>query len=230
MRRSPSAKALVARKHLRRLHLRPGRGLGGQGGAVVGKPDQPCALVEPHAERERGTLQAPGQQRRMHGAADVLRPDAAEIARRGDLGAHAFAVEQGGIVAVLQVQPVLGRQCRHMGGIDRHGQLPAPFGVAVDAVAGDGVEEAAHVVVAEPFQLANVPGEDARGVRQAVHDRGGDDAAGAAGGAVRDLVRLDQHHVEARVLLLGLDAGPQAGEAAADDQQVAARRRFQRRP
>ena len=50
-----------------------------------------------------------------------------------------------------------------------------------------------------------------------------DKAAVAPGGTNGDLAGLDQEDVLARVALLGLDCGPQAGEPAPDDEEVAGR-------
>jgi hypothetical protein len=142
------------------------------------------------------------------------------VERRGDLGLGFVPVQIDHVVAVPPMQLELLLESGQVSGIDGHREFPAPFDLGIDIVALQRVGEALGVVVAEAFERLEIVREDALGVGEAVHDRGGDDAAGAAGGAMCHLRRFDQNDVAARVGLLGLDRRPEPREAAADDDQV----------
>ena len=70
------------------------------------------------------------------------------------------------------------------------------------------------------MQRAYLRTEVAHPVMQPVGERCVDETAVAAGRTEPDRPGLEQHDVTPRILFLGLDRGPQAGEAAADDDQA----------
>ena len=59
-------------------------------------------------------------------------------------------------------------------------------------------------------------------LREAVGQRRRDEPAVAPGGRHPEAAALEHHDVARRVVLLGLDRGPQPGEATTDDDQVGA--------
>ncbi|MCY1236051.1 hypothetical protein D9M72_486870 [compost metagenome] len=95
-----------------------------------------------------------------------------------------------------------------MGIVDGYRQLAAPFGVTVDGVFLEGLQEAVHVFLAKPLERGDVLGEDAHGIRKSVHDRSRDDAARPARGAVGDRTLFDQHDVDFGLALFRLDGTP----------------------
>ena len=204
----------------RRLHL--------QLGAAVAQSCERRHLVQAHAQLQGHAPQAPGQLGRVHGAAALARPHRPGEQRRADLLGQLSAVQPLDLMAVAAMQFVVVTQRGEVFLVDRHGHLAVPLDVGIDAVARQRGLEAIEVVAAEGFELLDVLGKHAHRIGQAMHDGRGNDAAGTARGAVRDPPGLDQQHVQIRVLLLGLDSRPQAGEAAADNQQIGARVLLQR--
>ena len=81
-------------------------------------------------------------------------------------------------------------------------------------------DQALEVLAPEPLEHVHLVGEPGQPVGQPVRQRMGYEAAVAAAAAEADGLALEQHDVAAGIVGLGVQRGPQAGEAAADDAQV----------
>ena len=165
----------------------------------------------------------------MHGAAAFPGPDSGVENRRPDLGLHLLLVELYRVVIVLPVKLVILFDRIQTLVADRHLHFPAPLDIAIDVVTLDRGAESIHVFTTQAFQFGYLVRKHALRVIDTVHDGCGHDGCGTPAGPVGDGTRLDQHHVTLRLLLLGLDRGPQSAKPAAHDQQVALDIQFQRR-
>jgi len=82
------------------------------------------------------------------------------------------------------------------------------------------VGDVAEVLQAQLMQRADLRTEVAHPVVQPVGERRVDETAVPPGRTEPDRPGLEQHDVTPRILFLGLDRRPQAGEPAADDDQA----------
>jgi hypothetical protein len=104
--------------------------------------------------------------------------------------------------------------------LERDAQLAGLLEVAVDRVVLEVGLEAVVVLVAEALQGVELVREARGAVGDAVRDRGDREAAVTAARAEARGLGLEQDDVARRVLALGVQRRPQAGEAAADDAQL----------
>ncbi len=204
-----------------RAHAPAGR-LHAHAGAVAPHTGDRRLLVKPHAELERHAAQPPRQPRRVDDRLVVAVPGAGEVGRRVELGAHRVAVEQVGRLAVAAQRLGVLAQVLDLVGLGGDGQRARRLPVGVDRVALERPLERHEVRPAERLELRHLAREVRDAVVEPVRERCVEEAAVAPGGAEGHGLRLEQRHVAARVLLLGLDRGPQAREAAADDHEVGA--------
>ena len=173
---------------------RPPRARGRPIGCV--EEDDPRALVDANAARQRDALEAADELARVDDRVVARRsPQSADDDRRVDLRARLGRGEDLGRLAVIGrdggplVEPV------GLPGRGREGQAAGLLEVAVDALAADEGDQL--VVVARALRLEDVDlvGEVAQAVGQAVGQAGLDDAAVSPARAVADDRLLEQHDV-----------------------------------
>jgi hypothetical protein len=104
--------------------------------------------------------------------------------------------------------------------LERHDELAGELEVAVDAVPIEVGAEALEVLVPEPLEGGQLVREAREAVLEPVRQRADDEAAGAAARAEADRVSLEDDDVRGRIVGLGVERGPEAGEAAADDAEI----------
>lgn len=197
--------------------------------AVILHRDRRRPLVHPHAEPHRRLQQPDDELGRVDQPAGVLQPHAAPVDRRGDLRLHRRRVgEDLHVVAEPLVQRALLLEPRVLVRRDRRHQLAGELEVAVDPVATHVLHVAGEVLARQPLQQRHLVGEAGQPVLQPVGQRPDAEAAVAAAGPEAHRAALEQDDVARRVVGLGVQRRPQAGEAAADDAQVGVDHALQR--
>jgi len=105
-------------------------------------------------------------------------------------------------------------------GGERQGQLAGSVEVCVDPVSREAGFQPGDVVGAEPLEGGQFVGPEGDALGQAVRERRGDEAAVATGRPCPQATSFQNDDGGAGVVLQGLQGGPEAGEATADDDQV----------
>ena len=149
--------------------------------------------------------------------------DAGVVGRRGDLALHRVAFEPLRLVAELARGFRILAQVGDLVGRRRDAEsTPVCSRCRVDSVPLERREVA--VVVLEPQLLdgADLVGKVMQPVVEAVRERGIGEAAVSSRRALGHGIGLEEHDVAVRIRFLGVDRGPEPGEAAAHDQQVGA--------
>ena len=177
-------------------------------------------VVEAHPERGGRRPQPPHQPGGVDEGDPVPGPQAAVVGGRVHLGAGLVGVEQLGPLTEPLQQLRLLAQLVELPRRGSEGDLAVALHPGVDAVAVEAGEQRLEVLVAEAVELVDLGREVARPVGQTVGQRFRHEAAVAGRGPDARLTRLEHHDVAARVVLLGLDGGPEPGEPGPDDGQV----------
>ena len=115
-------------------------------------------------------------------------------------------------------------------GLDGGRELAGALELEVHAVACLGGLDRVEVLAPEPVEDRHLVGPPGHAVLVAVREARLAEAAVAARRRPADALRLDDHDLRRGVALGGEQRGPQAGVAAADDDEVGAMRADQRRP
>ena len=187
------------------------------------------ALVDAHAPLLAGARQPPRQARGVEDGRVVV-PEAGEIRGRVDLGAQLLAVQPGTRDARAFV--LLARLAQALdlprGAGDLH--LPRPLPAAVDGQVADGRLDGREVLVTELDEPRVLRGEELLPLADPVRERRHADAAVAAARLPAGGAGLEHDDVGRRVLLLGEERRPEAGEAGADHGEVAGLGAGERRP
>jgi hypothetical protein len=113
--------------------------------------------------------------------------------------------------------------------LERDLDRPARLEPALDPVALDVGPHPGVVLLPEALERLHLLGETGEAVGDAMGEGGVDEAAVATARGAADLLRLEQDDVAPGVVGLGVQGGPEAGEAAADDAEVGLGRPGQRR-
>ena len=199
---------------------RPAPGTQQDGGSVAVQRLDRGVFVDADAQPQAGRAQPPGEPGRIDERGVAAVPHTGEVGRRVDLGAQLVAIEVHHVVAEALGLLGLLAQPLDLVGLDRHRQLAGSLEAAVDAVAGHRRLDRVEVLPAQPVECRHLVGEAREPVGRPVGERGDAEPAVASGRRPPGVPRLEQHDVARRVGLLGLQRGPQPGEAAADDREV----------
>ena len=198
-------------------------------GAVVLDRRRRGVLVDADAGREGRLPEARGELARVDERRVGPVPDAAEVGRRGDLGADRGLVEDLVLVAMAGEQ--LGRLLDplELVRLERDAEIAGQLEVAVDAEAADVRDEAVEVLVAQPLELRQLVGEAGEAVLEPVRERADREATVPPARAEPDCLGLEEDDVARGVVAFGVQRRPEPGEAAADDAEIGLGVAFERR-
>jgi hypothetical protein len=139
-----------------------------------------------------------------------------------DLGPDALSVEPLGVVTEAAQLPCVllevGDLVRARGHVENADGLVA----RVDPEALDRLDDPSEVLAPELLEAGHLLAEALEAVGETVRQRGVAEASVTAARSERDPLALEDDDRGVRIGLPGLDRGPEAGETAADDREVAA--------
>ena len=151
----------------------------------------------------------------------ALLPDAREVRRRGDHGLHLLLVEEhDAVVAVRDGVGVPLAEPLDLVLLDRGRELARALELEVHSVLRLGGLDRVEVLHAEPIERAHLVGPARHAVLVPVREARLAEAAVAARGRPADRLRLDEDDPGGGVALLREQRRPEAGVAAADDDEV----------